>query len=146
MQANKKQPCSVSECGYVTLPWTGHRGWPMHYLALPEGTVVRIKWLSLETGKRVAVMGFGVSSRSCLAILTLGRCPLISEWWMTQQLWPSWTTLVPRPAARAFNFLWKDPEGMLISWQLLTVDSVSHGDDVGAEADERSSPLLEQEI
>lgn len=95
---------------YVTLLWTGHRGWP------PPPTPARghhgkNKATKFRNRQRDAAMGLGVSSHSCSAILTLGRCLLISQWWMTQQLWLSWTTLAPRPAASFFLFAerpWRD--------------------------------------
>lgn len=93
----------VSGCGYVTPLWTGHRGWPMHLSPTPAGGHhVKNKATKFRNRQREAAMGFVVSSRSCLASLTLGRCPLISQWWMVPQLWPGWTILVPRPAVRGF--------------------------------------------
>lgn len=98
----------MSECGYVTPLWTGHRGWPMHLHPTPAGGHhVKNKVTKFRNRQREAVKGSVVSSRSCLDGLTLGRCLLISQWWMMQQLWRSWTILGPRPAARVFFLLAK---------------------------------------
>lgn len=67
-------------CG--TPRWTGQRGWPVHLHPSPAtGPHVKNKKTKFRHRQREAAMGFEVSSRSCLARVTSGRCPLISDGW-----------------------------------------------------------------
>lgn len=112
----------MCECGYVTALWTDRRGWPVHQQPTPaRGHHVKKKATKFRNRQSEAALGFGVSSHSCLASLTLGSCPLISPWWMIQQLWPSRTILVPRPAARVYFLFAKGP------WREVDLVAASHG-------------------